>query len=251
MALDSGLLEKRILCRESFPAGASIEKCAKAFNKIFKASNDDEKDNFLRELFSYKLDMGILEKSLAVCDEEIDNYKIQERIMDERISEASQNIVALNSELQQEKVIRACREECEALALSVNSLPTRSSMKRKISDMDNEVTKMQEIIGIFESRIENRRKEFRGIIDLLETMQSALTEDMRIDLQNEGALGEDDGSDDEDNRGRDSSRGGRDESEPKSAEGDGPEDDDENGDGQQMEEGQVYMEDTIEEGQIM
>lgn len=246
--MDVALLEKRILCRESFPSGSSIEKCAKAFNSLFKSSNsEDEKESFLRELFSYKLDMGILEKSLIVCDEEIENYKSQERLMDERIVEASKYILALNSELQEEKVIRTCREECESLATTVNLLPTRSGMKRKIADMDSEVTKVQEIIGIFESRIENRRKEFRGILDLLETMQSALAEDTRIDMQNEGALVDDDGSDDEDLR-RDSSRGARDDAPVVPVE---EEEEDTHEGGLQIEEGQVYVDDAVEEGQII
>jgi hypothetical protein len=203
--MDLGLLEKRILNRESFPAGASIEKCAKAFHKLKSTATDDsEKEYFLRELYSYKLDMGILEKSLGVCDVEIENYVFREREMDEKIAEASNDIVALNSELQQEKIIRASRENCEAIAQSVIALPTRSSMKRKVSDIEIEVKKVQEVIGIFESRIENRRKEFHGIMDLLETMQTALAEDMRVDLEKEGALGDDD--DEEEVVKRDSTR---------------------------------------------
>jgi DNA-binding NarL/FixJ family response regulator len=178
------------------------------FYKIFNGTEatscqekEDDNDELLRILYAYKLDMRVLEKSLEVMDEEVEEYKSHERETDDKITFASADIIALSTELEQQKKIRQCREEIERLARVVNVLPTRSSMKKRSVEIDSDFKKTQDLIKLFETRIKERSLQFGGVMDLLEAVQTSLAEDRKIDP----SLADAEGSDDEDaHRGEDS-----------------------------------------------
>ena len=206
--MDLNILEKRIVNRESYNAtNSSLEKCAKVFYKIFKADlngtiDEAEKENFIRELMLYKLDIGAIEKSLLVCEKEIEEYELLERDTDRKISNTTDIINKLTIELNQEKQIRKCREIIELRAKEVNKLPTRSSMKRKIEEIQNEIRKAQESVTILDTRIENRYSQFTDVILKLEDIQKHLSEDRKLDLQMDPSLEEAEISDDDENHQR-------------------------------------------------
>ena len=137
----------------------------------------------------------MIESSIAVCDDEIEEYKAHECETDNQISLAVENIKQLETELAQEKIVRECREECEAMAANVNQLASRSSMNKRGLEVDGNKKGALELIKLFSSKIEERYKQFSAAVDTIEAVQDSLAEDLKAQI--DPSLVDADASDDE------------------------------------------------------
>jgi len=205
---DQSFIEKRLLIRESILGGSSIGRCASRMQQFFKNMKEGKPENiliadqeaFIRDLLLYKLEMGKFEKSIAVYDQEIEEYRELETITDQKIAATVTNIELLTKELLEEKEIRKYKEGLELKAKSVNTVPTRTSMKRKIDDLNDSAKKVQDQIGEYELRIDLRTHQFSQLLHSIEDLQKSLKED---DEKSKIALGvaadaEDEDAEDED-----------------------------------------------------
>ena len=138
----------------------------------------------------------VIENSIAVCEEDIEEYKSYERDTDEKINNAYADILELEKELRQQKKIRECREACEEVARTVNLLPTRSSMRKRAVEVDQNKKNALELIKVFQSRIVERYKQFSAAVDTIEAVQDSLAEDLKAQI--DPSLVDAEASDDED-----------------------------------------------------
>ena len=160
----------------------------------------------------------MIETSIAICDDEIEEYKTHERETDNQISLAIENIKQLETELAQEKIVRECREECEAIAANVNQLASRSSMKKRSLEVDGNKKGALELIKVYSNKIEERFKQFSAAVDTIEAVQDSLAEDLKAQI--DPSLVDADASDDEEGtRGDKRKRAREEETDNKSGEG--------------------------------
>ena len=159
----------------------------------------------------------MVESSIAICDDEIEEYKAHEHETDHQISLAIENIKQLETELAQEKIVRECREECEAMAADVNKLASRSSMNKRALEVDGNKKGALELIKLFSSKIEERYKQFSAAVDTIEAVQDSLAEDLKAQI--DPSLIDADASDEEeDTRGDKRKRAREEETDTKSGE---------------------------------
>jgi chromosome segregation ATPase len=236
--MDNKCLEQRLLTRESTvggSVGSSVSRCAAKFmnlttsKKAFEASEKKEDivtvplDSFIREMYLYRLDITKTQQIVHSCDEEIESYHSLENEIAKKIEATKAMILQLETELDHERQIRTHREELEEKAKAVNTLPTRSHLKRKIDATNENISSLNDATVIADSRLTQRHKQFNALLQCIFDLQGKLVEEEEVavaaDTTNDDEEVDVDREDGED--GRENSRYNQDAPHKKSGDGDG------------------------------
>lgn len=190
LPLDSKVLETRLLTKESGIANSTLAKCAIQLNKIIQSRTGEidkidacALDSFVREVIQVKLEMTKMSKAVRASEIQIESFKKIESEIEDKILSTQGQIAALEIELEQEQLIRAHRETLEEKSVHVNALPTRSSLKRKIDAVDDDLKTVNEALQKSDNRIQQRHKQFVGMLLSMTELQSKLKEDDEIVLE--------------------------------------------------------------------
>jgi uncharacterized protein YaaR (DUF327 family) len=200
--LDNKILENRLILRESSFVGSSVSRCASKFQALINSKRDTntiEKsilDNFLREIELYKLDIMKGKNILDSFDNQLSSYDTVEGEVKSKISATEDNIIELERNFRNEKLIRLHREKLEAKGDEVKAYPSRHFLKRKIQNLEENISSAEDNIISVNHRISIRNKQFTSLLKSIEELQSKLIEDIEITPIENSAM-EEDGEDDE------------------------------------------------------
>eukprot|EP00428_Durinskia_dybowskii_P074407 CAMPEP_0170405434 /NCGR_PEP_ID=MMETSP0117_2-20130122/27177_1 /TAXON_ID=400756 /ORGANISM="Durinskia baltica, Strain CSIRO CS-38" /LENGTH=259 /DNA_ID=CAMNT_0010662545 /DNA_START=12 /DNA_END=791 /DNA_ORIENTATION=+ len=210
MSLDAKILELRLLIKESSLGQASVSKCAAKLNAFGKNLNDKSAlEGFLREVLMYQLDYEKTEKTFNALSRQASEYDVLEQDIAQKISSTKDNIARLEEELQQQKCIREHRVECEKAASIVNQLPSRSTLKRKIDAVNQNVITTNASIELVESEIAQKQHFFKAVMQAISDLQKAGTAPVEEDRQQNTLTEIEDVADGNEDEERDDNRNAR------------------------------------------
>lgn len=214
MALDQKILELRLLIKESSVNQASLSRCASKLQTFGKNVNDNAAlEGLLKEFLLNQLEYEKTKNSFQALDGQNEEYAKLERAIQDRVSEAIDNITKLEEELRQQQVVRAHRVECEQRASEVNKHPSRSNLKRKIDTVTQTLDSTKASIELVETEIEQKKYLVVNIVQAIAEVQKygkVVAEEENKAAEVDEAEGADETDDRDNDRGNRTSKAERD-----------------------------------------
>jgi hypothetical protein len=133
-------------------------------------------DAFAREILSYKLEMTKTCRHYSTCDIEASNYQSLTDEVSTEIAKVREEVLRLEVELKQQEGIRSHRERLELLAKEVNTRPARSSLKRKLAAMEEELKNVEESITAIDAAVMTRHEQFEALQRAVAVLQDVIGE---------------------------------------------------------------------------
>lgn len=199
--MDQRILEQRLLTKDSAFGVVSATKCAAKLQQIQQVPLDKKGvENFMKEILLLKLDTDRSWKASDVLTEQSKEYDLLEQDIIRKIAVAKQNTTHLNEDLIRQVDISIHRSACENISVSINKLPSKSSLKRKIDAIDEETRQTELMITTLNSEIQWRYRQFEVLSESILALQTAKQEDKPLsgdlaDAETEAAVEEEDSSD--------------------------------------------------------
>ncbi|XP_068659827.1 THO complex subunit 7B-like [Aristolochia californica] len=197
---DDTIIKHRLLTRTTTTRGEPpLKKLQKKF-AAFALEIDKDADNysdcerlfkaFLQEMVTFELP---LLKSKAVIDanlrEKESFNELQEQIQSQ-ILQARADIEDLKKQLEESKIERQHKEECEAIRRLVALQPPRSETQNIISDLEKEIACLEAEDVATSRTLELRKKQFSLLLHVVDELQNniedeqkSLAEELRLALE--------------------------------------------------------------------
>ncbi|KAE9591681.1 hypothetical protein Lal_00038920 [Lupinus albus] len=198
-AEDDIIIKHRLLTRTTTTRGEPpLKKLQKKFTSfVSELDKDDDNNNyndcdklaraFLQELTTFEIP---LLKSKAIVDANIrekENFNELKDEMNRQIFQAQGDIEDLKIQLEESKVERRHKEECEAIRKLIALQPPRSHTQKLITDLEKEITKLDAENTAASRLLELRKKQFALLLHVVDELQNtiedeqkSLIEEMRI-----------------------------------------------------------------------
>ncbi|KAJ3692566.1 hypothetical protein LUZ60_011661 [Juncus effusus] len=185
---DDVIIKQRLLTRTTTTRGEPpLKKLQKKFTAFASEIDKDSETNngdcekfykaFLQEIATFELP---LLKSRAVVDANVREKEsfngLQEEIKTQ-ISQAKSDIEELKKQLEESKVERRHKEECEAVRKLVSAWPPRSDTERIIADLEAEIADLEAEDERCIRTVDLRRKQFSLLLHVVDELQNTLIED--------------------------------------------------------------------------
>ncbi|KAL6964957.1 THO complex subunit 7A [Sarracenia purpurea var. burkii] len=196
---DDIIIKHRLLTRTTTTRGEPpLKKLQKKFTS-FALEIEKDADNysdcerlaktFLQELMTFELP---LLKSKAVIDanlREKENFNELNDEINRQILQAQADIEDLKKQLEESKIERQHKEECEAIRKLVAMQPPRSETQKIITELEKEIAILEKENTAASRTLELRKKQFALLLHVVDELQNtmeeeqkSLVEDMRIAL---------------------------------------------------------------------
>ncbi|KAL3347490.1 hypothetical protein AABB24_021258 [Solanum stoloniferum] len=186
---DDSIIKHRLLTRTTTTRGEPpLKKLQKKFTS-FALEVEKEADNygdcerlakaFLQELNTFEIP---LLKSKAVIDSNLREKENLNDLKDEinrQILQAQADIEDLKRQLEESKIERKHKEECESIRKLVAMQPPRSETQKVITELEKEIA-MLGAENIASSRtLELRKKQFALLLHVVDELQNTIEEEQR------------------------------------------------------------------------
>lgn len=206
---DDIIIKHRLLTRTTTTRGEPpLKKLQKKFTS-FALEIEKDTDNynecerlaktFLQELTTFEIP---LLKSKAVVDanlKEKENFNELNDEINRQIVQAQADVEDLKKQLEESKIKRQHKEECEAIRKLIAMQPPRSETQKSLTKLENEIA-MLEMENTAASRtLELRKKQFALLLHVVDELQNTIEEDhknmveemrMAIDLEQKTSVEE-------------------------------------------------------------
>jgi THO complex subunit 7 len=194
-AEDDVVIRQRLLTRTTTTRGEPpLKKLIKKFTAL--ASEIEKEDSryseceklyrsFLQELATFELP---LLKTKAVIDanrREQDNFKELHVELNQQISQAQRDIEDLKLQLEEAKVERQHKEECEAIRKLIAAQSPRAVTQKQLNDLDKELVQLEAENYAASRTIELRKKQFGLLLHVVDDLQTTLDDEQKNPLDYE------------------------------------------------------------------
>ncbi|ONK64647.1 uncharacterized protein A4U43_C07F28360 [Asparagus officinalis] len=186
---DDVIIKHRLLTRTTTTRGEPpLKKLQKKFIS-FALEVEKDSDNYgdcerlykalLQEMATFELP---LLKSKAVVDanqrEKESFNELQEQIQ-HQILQAQADIEELKKQLEESKIERKHKEECEAIRRLIALQPARSETQKVISDLEKEISSLEaeNIAGM--RTLDLRRKQFSLLLHVVDELQNTIQDEQK------------------------------------------------------------------------
>ncbi|RWS05304.1 THO complex subunit-like protein [Dinothrombium tinctorium] len=115
---------------------------------------------------------------------EVQNYEELYGKIEKGIEEAQQRIALCKADLQRAKVIRRNKQEYDMLAKIILEHPDRKESLKRLSLLEDEIKKLQQIKEELNRKVEKRRKQFQVLLTSAYELQLMLQEEENNILDN-------------------------------------------------------------------
>ncbi|KAF5185839.1 Tho complex subunit 7a [Thalictrum thalictroides] len=197
---DDAIIKHRLLTRTTTTRGEPpLKKLQKKFIS-FALEVDKDADNysvceklykaFLQEMTTFELP---LLKSRAVIDGNIrekDNFNELQEGLHRQILQAQSDIEDLKKQLEESKIERQQKEECEAIRKLIAMQPPRSETQKMISELEKEIAGLEAEETACSRTLELRKKQFSLLLHLVDELQNtiegeqkSLAEELRLAME--------------------------------------------------------------------
>ncbi|XP_057970062.1 THO complex subunit 7B-like [Malania oleifera] len=186
---DDIIIKHRLLTRTTTTRGEPpLKKLQKKFT-AFALEIEKDADNyndcerlsraFLQEIATFELP---LLKSKAVIDanlREKDNFNELEDEINQQILQAQADIDDLKKQLEESKIERQHKEECEAIRRLIAVQPPRSEMQKTITEMEKEIAALEAESTASSRTLELRKKQFSLLLHVVDELQNTIEEEQK------------------------------------------------------------------------
>ncbi|KAJ7297927.1 hypothetical protein O6H91_13G056200 [Diphasiastrum complanatum] len=193
---DDPIIRQRLLTRTTTTRGEPpLKKLLKkflAFTAEVEKPNDNLTDSeklyksLLQELSTFELP---LLKTNAVIDankREQQNFKELQAELNKQIVQAQKDIEDLKVQLEESKVERQHKEECEAIRRLIAVQPPRSETQKILSELEREISSLESDNTAATRTLELRKKQFALLLHAVDSLQSMLEEEQAVAEQDLG-----------------------------------------------------------------
>ncbi|KAE9456477.1 hypothetical protein C3L33_11451, partial [Rhododendron williamsianum] len=186
---DDMIIKHRLLTRTTTTRGEPpLKKLQKKFTS-FALEIEKDADNysdceklakaFLQELTTFELP---LLKSKAVIDanlREKENFNELKDEINRQIFQAQADIEDLKKQLEESKIERQHKEECEAIRRLVGMQPPRSETQKIITDLEKEIAMLEAENTAGSRTLELRKKQFALLLHVVDELQNTIEEEQK------------------------------------------------------------------------
>ncbi|KAL6269187.1 THO complex subunit 7A [Prunus yedoensis var. nudiflora] len=186
---DDVIIKHRLLTRTTTTRGEPpLKKLQKKFTSLF-VELDKNEDNygdcdklakaFLQELSTFEIP---LLKSKAVVDanlREKHNFDELREEINRQIVQAQTDIELLKKQLEESKIERRHKEECEAIRKMIATQPPRSETLKIISDLEKEIAALDAENTASSRMLELRKKQFALLLHVVDELQNTIEEEQK------------------------------------------------------------------------
>ncbi|KAL6213955.1 hypothetical protein ACLB2K_013394 [Fragaria x ananassa] len=187
---DDVIIKHRLLTRTTTTRGEPpLKKLQKKFTSLFVELDKDDDDNhadcekiakaFLQELSTFEIP---LLKSKAVVGanlREKHNFDELREEINRQILQAQSDIETLKKQLEEAKIERRHKEECEAIRRLIAMQPPRSLTLKIISDLEKEIAALDSENTASSRMLELRKKQFALLLHVVDELQTTIEEEQK------------------------------------------------------------------------
>lgn len=105
---------------------------------------------------------------------QLEEYSRLEEDIELKIKNTKENILQLQERLKEEQMIREHRSKCEIVAGEVASYPSRSILKRKINQVESNVSNTRNFLAAIEADIQQKRNQFELMLQSISELQKCI-----------------------------------------------------------------------------
>ncbi|KAG6546585.1 hypothetical protein Mapa_011774 [Marchantia paleacea] len=189
---DDGVIRQRLLTRTTTTRGEPpLKKLLKKF-LAFAGEVDKDSDNyadceklyksFLQELGTFELP---LIKTKAVVDankREQESFKRLQAELSKQINQAQDDIEDLKLQLEEGKIERQHKEECEAIRRLIGAQPPRSETQKALNELEKELVILEAENTAAARTLEIRKKQFALLLHVVDDLQSTIEDEQKNPL---------------------------------------------------------------------
>ncbi|KAG0470862.1 hypothetical protein HPP92_016982 [Vanilla planifolia] len=181
---DDAIIKHRLLTRTTTTRGEPpLKKLQKKFVTFALEVEKDAENyseceklqkSFLQELATYEMP---LLKSKAVVDSNIREKESFNELQDEihrQILQAQADIEDLKKQLEESKIERQHKEECEAIRKLIALQPPRSETQNTISDLEKEIAALETENAAGVRLLDLRKKQFALLLHVVDELQNTI-----------------------------------------------------------------------------
>lgn len=186
---DDIIIKRRLLTRTTTTRGEPpLKKLQKKFT-AFALEVEKDSDNvadcerlaktFLQELNTFEIP---LLKSRAVIDANVREKENFEDLKDEinrQILQAQIDIEDLKKQLEESKIERQHKEECEAIRKLIAMQPPRAQTQKVINDLEKEIALLESENTASSRTLELRKKQFTLLLHVVDELQNTIEEEQK------------------------------------------------------------------------
>ncbi|RLN40427.1 THO complex subunit 7B-like [Panicum miliaceum] len=186
---DDAIIKHRLLTRTTTTRGEPpLKKLQKKFMS-FATEIEKDADNisdcerlykaFLQEINTFELP---LLKSKAVVDANIrekESFNELQVEIERQILQAQTDIEDLKKQLEQSKIERQHKEECEAIRKLVSLQPPRSETEKLIADLEKEIADLEAENVACVRTLELRKKQFALLLHVVDELQISIEDEQK------------------------------------------------------------------------
>ncbi|KAK4757203.1 hypothetical protein SAY87_007330 [Trapa incisa] len=190
---DDIIIKHRLLTRTTTTRGEPpLKKLQKKFTS-FVLEVEKDADNlaeceklsraFLQELSTFEIP---LLKSRAVVNANIrekENFNELEEDIKRQILQAQADIEDLKKQLEESKIERKHKEECEAIRKLIAMQPPRSETQKLITELEREIASLEAENVASTRMLELRKKQFALLLHVVDELQNTIEGDQKALLE--------------------------------------------------------------------
>ncbi|CAL1381334.1 unnamed protein product [Linum trigynum] len=186
---DDMIIKHRLLTRTTTTRGEPpLKKLQKKFSTfIIEAGKEEDNHSdclrlskaFLQELNTFEIP---LLKSKAVIDANIkekENFNDLKKEINKQILQAQDDIEDLKKLLEESKIERQHKEECEAIRKLIAMQPPRSETQKVITELEKEIVALETENTVGSRLLELRKKQFALLLHVVDELQNTIDEDQK------------------------------------------------------------------------
>ncbi|OWM70490.1 THO complex subunit 7B-like [Punica granatum] len=187
---DDIIIKHRLLTRTTTTRGEPpLKKLQKKFTAFVLEVEKDVDDNladceklsrtFLQELSTFEIP---LLKSKAVVDANVrekENFNELKDEINKEILQAQSDIEDLKKQLEDSKIERKHKEECEAIRKLIAMQPPRSETQKLITELEREIGLLEAEDLATSRMLELRKKQFALLLHVVDELQNTIEEDQK------------------------------------------------------------------------
>ncbi|KAM7257677.1 hypothetical protein ACFE04_013418 [Oxalis oulophora] len=186
---DDVIIKHRLLTRTTTTRGEPpLKKLQKKFTSfMLEAEKDGDNYNdcaklakaFLQELSSFEIPLA---KTKAIIDanlREKENFNVLNDEINSQIVQARIDIEDLKKQLEEAKIERAHKEECEAIRKLIAAQPPRSETQKTINELEKEISSLEAENTAGSRLLELRKKQFALLLHVVDELQITIEEEQK------------------------------------------------------------------------
>ncbi|KAH7352442.1 hypothetical protein KP509_19G045300 [Ceratopteris richardii] len=190
-AEDDAVIRQRLLTRTTTTRGEPPLK--KLLKKFFAFASEVDKETssniqeceklyrtFLQELSSFELPLLKTKVVIAANRREQENFKELQAELSQKILETQADIENLKVQLEESKIERQHKEECEAIRRLIGAQPARSETQKVLDELTRELSALEAENLAASRTLDLRKKQFSLLLHVVDDLQSTIEEEVKF-----------------------------------------------------------------------